>query len=1276
MKRFLVLVTTILLIVSFGLATHAATLTVGTGEDYTSIQEAIDVASATDEIYITNGTYEENLRVTKAITLIGESRDGVIIDTTSTTTRGIYVNADNVSISNITLLGPANYGLKAEGYTNLSLNNVKVTGCTNGTGVDLNGVNTATLTNIESVNNSKNGIALTDCSNIVINNMTTKGNSWGGLAIYAAGKWYDGGCNDITINQTDLTAISSIYSGMANGYTITNLNLPAEYKYAVKNLVYKPENTSYFTSLDQAILAATSVDHPQDSYIGAINTNNNALLDNSHLYVGDGMEIQTSINQVASAGTVNVESGTYQGNLFVNKPVTISGNISNTGAASNAPIIEGNNNLGNGFVIESNDITIEGFQIQNFEGCSWDGKGMGIHASSGFSNIVIANNTIRGINWASIFAWTDGSSMHDNWIVKDNIIKMGTWSQNNNVYGIELTNGSNSVIKGNIVTGGYAGILVTSTHNTAKDITVTDNKVSDTTLANIQITSGSAYHTTTAYLNNLTITNNQLIDGKDNGIIAWTYEDSKFNSIDIHKNHISGNKNKGIKNQSSTEFNASQNWWGSDLGLAKEQSEGPIKVYPWALNEQCTEFVNTIAVDDNWAEKNDFEIVTLDDQEYIYGLNAFSDIQSAINGAEPEDTVRLAAGTYQETVNLVTDVNIIGISSTDKPIINGQLTAPGSNNSWDNITIKNIELVNNSQLVKFVTGSQPAILNNVLFENVDFKLNGDSEGILVNDKHGLNFDNSGLTFKDCSFDDDGYKWLAFITIYSTNGGPITIDNFTFNNQNMGELINLGSDGQNVVVKDSSFQNGWVYLSGVTDAKVYNNTFDGSNTGYCALYLNGVSGGQVYRNTFVNLTETRGLGISAAWNETTNENIDIHHNIFDKITSKGIEVYNYTIYTKDKKWKSISPTYDTFKNITIRDNDFTGISGQPIVNNYDVSLFNLENIIADNTFATAAFLCNGDGTIKEEKIYTDIQDVIDQAKNGDTVKVYPGTYSEEIRIEKEITLLGKGMPTLTGDQAITILSDNVTIEGFNIEASQIGITAYSANNLTITGNTIQNASKYGIYVEGTTTGLQINHNDIFNNEVGIQIKPATKKSIMTTQSANNDASIGRVNNNNIQDNQTGIANETNAELDANNNYWGDPEGPSDDDITGNVDVSTWSSTLIITTTDNDEQNDTTAPEIDASINNGILTVEIFDDIAIKELTIKINDETLLVDTIANTTHANVSYSLPTKASLYEITVIAYDQADNASEPWTKIYNPGRPEYKPGESSGFGWDMWKH
>ena len=99
----------------------------GTG-NYTRIQDAIDNASSGDTVFVYNGTYYENVIVSKSINLIGENRANTIIDGNHTE-EVVHISAHGVNLSGFTI---QNSG--SEGYNSgmgLHSNNNIITGNTN-----------------------------------------------------------------------------------------------------------------------------------------------------------------------------------------------------------------------------------------------------------------------------------------------------------------------------------------------------------------------------------------------------------------------------------------------------------------------------------------------------------------------------------------------------------------------------------------------------------------------------------------------------------------------------------------------------------------------------------------------------------------------------------------------------------------------------------------------------------------------------------------------------------------------------------------------------------------------------------------------------------------------------------------------------------------------------------------------------------------------------------------------------------------------------------------
>lgn len=114
----------------------------------------------------------------------------------------------------------------------------------------------------------------------------------------------------------------------------------------------------------------------------------------------------------------------------------------------------------------------------------------------------------------------------------------------------------------------------------------------------------------------------------------------------------------------------------------------------------------------------------------------------------------------------------------------------------------------------------------------------------------------------------------------------------------------------------------------------------------------------------------------------------------------------------------------------------------------------------------------------------ITDAIARAQPGDTIRIAPGTYREQLVIDKRVTLIGEGSPVIDGERkgdVVVIAAEGVTLRGFVIQGSGIEVTAepagvrVKANNATVDSNRIQD-DLYGIVLE-ESDGHTITNNSV-------------------------------------------------------------------------------------------------------------------------------------------------------------------------------------------------------
>ncbi len=248
----------------------------------------------------------------------------------------------------------------------------------------------------------------------------------------------------------------------------------------------------------------------------------------------------------------------------------------------------------------------------------------------------------------------------------------------------------------------------------------------------------------------------------------------------------------------------------------------------------------------------------------------------------------------------------------------------------------------------------------------------------------------------------------------------------------------------------------------------------------------------------------------------------------------------------------------------------------------------------------------------------IQSAIDMAEPGDTIIVAPGTYKEDIEIQKEITLKGSGIEATNLLGAVIVKNaDGVVIDGFTLDGQSHldshrgiwcsfstlaiinsavvryhhGITAESSRTI-IENNSILENLNTGIEIKTAITALikgvtvsgnidtgilvalsedrvLVTDSVISGNRVGIdcvRCAPEIRRNIIKGNKIGVQSSPGAEPDlgtddtpglNVIEDNDVHITNtEQRRAVQAKNNYWGSHKGPDASGFDGKVDYAPW------------------------------------------------------------------------------------------------------------------------
>jgi parallel beta-helix repeat protein len=371
-----------------------------------TLQDAVTQANPADVIAVASGTYSSGgatITVDKALTISGADRATTFIDVSGNGAAwGIRLGASNITFRNFTIIpatAATNGGypihVSAEPVTvisNITVEQIVVNGSKR-TGVDVHGVDNAVLRYITSTNaTGGNGLQLTGCVGATLDNITTTGNAWGGIAVYNSGPSY---LNRASANVAFDGTSSSIAEGgkfyTQEDYGLTMSGITAAgYLYKVRNETFRTgaaAYTFYQPDATMAVAFATGLPTPLDSYI--IST-----ADGSYL-VGNGMSIQTAVIQSPAANVINVLAGTYPEEVDVSKSLQLLG-AGMTQSVIIGPKTGGSNTLtlaAGGVVVDGFTITRDGNTVADWP---TNAKNQGVLFGQGTTGSVLRNCLVTG----------------------------------------------------------------------------------------------------------------------------------------------------------------------------------------------------------------------------------------------------------------------------------------------------------------------------------------------------------------------------------------------------------------------------------------------------------------------------------------------------------------------------------------------------------------------------------------------------------------------------------------------------------------------------------------------------------------------------------------------------------------------------------------------------------------------------------------------------------------------------------------------------------------
>jgi parallel beta-helix repeat protein len=536
-------------------------------------------------------------------------------------------------------------------------------------------------------------------------------------------------------------------------------------------------------------------------------------------------------------------------------------------------------------------------------------------------------------------------------------------------------------------------------------------------------------------------------------------------------------------------------------------------------------------VDDQTVSKT---ILMFGSDEYkIYNertQKGFNTIQSVIDDVDTldGDIIVIMSGTYVENIIVNKNITLMPFSGQNVVIQAADISQPVVlvNSEGNGSKIEGLNITGST-----ISGISLNFTNNCIINNDT--LTGNSIGILLqnalntaiqnnniqnNSETGINIDNSDsttLTSNMITGSDYGI-YLSNSTNNNIQSNNITDNQYGIYISNSSAYINFNRISGNTIYG--------LYSTGNSIVDATNNWWgsnnpSASNTSPSDICI--INGTVTYDPWIV-------LNVSSSpddINGVLDINADLTHDNHGNDTSSqdnipdGIPLYfNTTLGTIE----SSSST--------------RGGRAVPKLNNTTLGMANVSATLDNQTVSKTVLL--GVLNNRTQEVFSSIQSAIDDIDtlDGDIITVGDGIYTENIVVNKILTIIAADGANVTV-QAVDTNSNVFTInssgsgsaiEGLNINGGYDGINLDSADNCTITGNTITNNYNNGIDLENSSNNTISNNNITYNWNYGIYFELSSNNIVSENTISDNwygiylDSSLNNsISCNNLTDSNYGI-----------------------------------------------------------------------------------------------------------------------------------------------------------
>lgn len=461
----------------------------------------------------------------------------------------------------------------------------------------------------------------------------------------------------------------------------------------------------------------------------------------------------------------------------------------------------------------------------------------------------------------------------------------------------------------------------------------------------------------------------------------------------------------------------------------------------------------------------------------------YTSIQAAVNAASSGNTISIGAGTYDEQVVVNKGLTLVGAGATtiiqpSQTTANGfqlfnRLNGGPANSAAIIVTDTTETVVIQSLKVDgSLVSSTPsgARFMGVLYRGTPGQINSvEVNGIAVAEGNGIYLSGYGSPVAVSVSS-------STITNYNKNG--VTANNpgltATISNNAITGAGPTGSIAQNGI--QIGFGAAGTVSGNTVSDNVWTGTYGGSNDPASDLEADGATGILLYMpaagvEIASNVLTANQFGL---WTVAAPD-VNIHDNAFTGLAHTGnaypvgVAIWSADMWTDDfggsEQGTAATVTSNTFSThdygllmrdydtgnpakpgVTVTGNNFSSNGVQVLATNSGI--YDVAATLAGNTFDRAVTV-DHPGSSLLPTIWSQIQDGVNAAVNGDTVNVAAGTYEEQVVVTKNLTLKGAGAASIIKSPTSMPICFTTSYPHYPIVCVKDGATA-TIDNFTIDG----------------------------------------------------------------------------------------------------------------------------------------------------------------------------------------------------------------------------------